>query len=200
LQPEKTDTEYQLIISLIKDSHDSFQKLFNRYSKPLYQFSLSYIKSKETAEDIVQQVFVQLWRNRKSLKTDTSFKSYLFTIALNEVRKHFNKQSKQNELKHDLLFDFSNQKSNFDDYSDYQLLLNKLDEFINCMPEKRRQVFIKKKIEEKSIKEIAQELSITPKTVEYHITEAMKFLKQEFEKLHFKGLIFFHLFLNKRES
>ena len=200
MQPEKIDNESQLIIGLSKDSHDSFQKLFNRYSRPLYQFSLNYLKSKEAAEDIVQQVFVQLWKNRKSLKTDTSFKSYLFTIALNEVRKQFNLLSRQNKLKHDLLFDFSNHQSNFDDNSDYQFLITKLEGFINCMPEKRRQVFIKKKIEDKSLKEISQELCITTKTVEYHITEAMKFLKKEFEKLHIKGLIFFHIFLMKEKS
>jgi RNA polymerase sigma-70 factor (ECF subfamily) len=65
------------------------------------------------------------------------------------------------------------------------------------MPEKRRQVFIRKKLEEKSLKEIAAELDITVKTVEYHITEAMKFLKSEFEKLQVKGLIFFYLFLKQ---
>ena len=68
------------------------------------------------------------------------------------------------------------------------------------MPEKRRQVFIKKKIEGKSLKEIAEELSITSKTVEYHITEAMKFLKKEFEKHQVKGMIFFYLFMQKRKN
>jgi RNA polymerase sigma-70 factor (ECF subfamily) len=99
------------------------------------------------------------------------------------------------ELKHDILIDFSKNKSEFDDYANYQSLLDKLDELISRMPEKRRQVFIKKKIEEKSLKEIAKELGITTKTVEYHITEALKFLKQEFEKLQLKDLIFFHLFI-----
>ncbi len=100
-----------------------------------------------------------------------------------------------NEAKHDILFDFSKNKSGFDDKEDYQSLLNRLDELIEKMPEKRRQVFIRKKLYGKSSKEIALELNITVKTVEYHITEAMKFLKSEFDKLQIKGLIFFHLFL-----
>ncbi|MDD4189789.1 MAG: sigma-70 family RNA polymerase sigma factor, partial [Mangrovibacterium sp.] len=75
----------------------------------------------------------------------------------------------------------------------------KLNELISRMPEKRRQVFIKKKFEGKSLKEIAEELDITPKTVEYHITEAMKFLKQEFEKFRMEGLVFFYLFIQARE-
>jgi RNA polymerase sigma-70 factor (ECF subfamily) len=91
--------------------------------------------------------------------------------------------------------DSSRLKSDFDDRSDYQILLDKLEELIKQMPEKRREVFIKKKFEEKSLKEISEELNITTKTVEYHITESMRFLKNEFEKLEAKGLIFFHLFI-----
>jgi RNA polymerase sigma-70 factor (ECF subfamily) len=65
------------------------------------------------------------------------------------------------------------------------------------MPEKRREVFVKKKLEGKSLQEIADECSITPKTVEYHITEAMKFLKDKFGKFHLDGLFFFSLFVGR---
>ena len=178
----KSNIDSLLIAGLKKASHNSFQKIFELYSNPLFQFSLSYLKSKEAAEDVVQEVFIKIWNQRENIKTDTSFKSYLFTIALNIIRKNFNKLSRVNELKHNVLIDFTEQKFNFDDNTDYQSLLNELDVLISQMPDKRRQVFIKKKIEEKSLKEIAEELSISTKTVEYHITEAMKFLKQEFEK------------------
>lgn len=186
-----------LVLGLKKGNHDSFQKLFVLYSLPLFQFSISYLQSREDAEGVVQEVFIKVWNKRKELKTDTSFKSYLFTIALNTIRKQFNNQSRQNEVKHDILKGFSKNKSTFDDKDDYQILLDKLDELIEKMPEKRRQIFIKKKLEEKSLKEIASELHITTKTVEYHITGAMKFLKKEFEKMQVKGLIFFHLFVKK---
>jgi RNA polymerase sigma-70 factor (family 1) len=185
----------KILKELKRGDHAAFEKIFERYSKQLYQFSLSYLKSKDAAEDIVQEVFYKIWNNREAIKTDTSFQSYLFTIALNDIRLHFNKLSKLSELKHDILIDFSDLKPEFDNRSDYQVLLDKLDELIKQMPEKRRAVFIKKKIEEKSMKEISEELNITIKTVEYHVSEAMKFLKGEFEKLQIQGLIFFHLFV-----
>jgi RNA polymerase sigma-70 factor (ECF subfamily) len=194
---KKSDIDAELISRLKKDDHDSFRRLFDCYSQPLFRFSFSYLKSKEAAEDVVQEVFIKIWNHRNEIKNDTSFQSYLFTIALNAVRKYFNKLSRQNELKHDILLEFSENKSRFDDKPDYQSLLDKLDELVARMPEKRREVFIKKKIENKSLKEIAEECSITPKTVEYHITEAMKFLKTEFEKLQVKGIIFFHLFIQQ---
>lgn len=195
MQKKKLNTESKLIIGLKKNDHDSFQQLFDHYSKPLYNFSLSYLKSKEAAEDVVQEVFIKIWNNKKDIKQNTSFKSYLFTIALNLIRKQFNKLSKKNELKHEILNNFSENKHEFDDNLNYQDLLDKLDELVDQMPEKRRQVFVKKKFEEKTLKEISAELSITSKTVEYHITEGMKFLKREFENLKLEGIIFFHLFI-----
>jgi RNA polymerase sigma-70 factor (family 1) len=177
-------------------NHAAFEKIFEQYSKPLFQFALSYLKSEVAAEDIVQEVFMKIWNNRNGIKNDTSFQSYLFTITLNAVRKYFNQLSRLNELKHQILFDSFGLHPDFDDRTDYQFMLDKLDELIHQMPEKRREVFIKKKIEEKSLKEISDELGITTKTVEYHITEAMRFLKSEFEKLQIKGFIFFHLFIH----
>ncbi|WP_394697582.1 RNA polymerase sigma factor [uncultured Sunxiuqinia sp.] len=70
--------------------------MFDHYSKILFQFSISYLKSKESAEEVVQEVFIKIWDNRKKLKTDTSFKSYLFTIALNSIRNSL--IGKQNRL------------------------------------------------------------------------------------------------------
>ncbi len=187
--------EARILKELKKGNHTAFEKIFGYYSEQLYLFSLSYLKSKDAAEDIVQEVFIKIWNNRESIKTDTSFQAYLFTITLNAVRLHFNKLSRLNELKHDILLGFSEIKHDFDNYADYQALLDKLDELIKQMPEKRRAVFIKKKIEEKSMKEISEEMHISVKTVEFHISEAMKFLKAEFEKLHIQGLIFFYLFI-----
>jgi RNA polymerase sigma-70 factor (ECF subfamily) len=188
--------ESSLLKDLKKSDHMAFEAIFDRYSTQLFRFSLSYLKSKEAAEDVVQEVFMKIWNNRKEIKTDTSFQSYLFTIALNSVRKHFNKLGKLQELKHGIIADLSEKSSELDDRSDYQTLLDQLDELIKRMPEKRQVVFVKKKIEEKSLNEIAEELNISAKTVEYHITEAMKFLKQEFSALQVKGLIFYHLFIS----
>jgi len=179
-----------------KGDHSAFEKIFERYSKQLFQFSLSYLKSEEVAEDIVQEVFIKIWNSRSEIRTDTSFQAYLFTITLNSVRKYFNQQSRLNEVKHDILFESSGFKPDFDDNSNYQFMLDKLEVLISVMPEKRREVFIKKKLEGKSLKEISDELGITPKTVEYHITEAMRFLRSEFEKLQVQGMIFFYLFVH----
>jgi RNA polymerase sigma-70 factor (family 1) len=188
--------ESNLIIGLKRDDHESFRKLFEKYNLPLYNFSLKYLKLNQAAEDVVQEVFIKIWDKRKEIRTDTSLKSYLFTIAMNSIRKQFNKQSRYNEIKHEILVNSIIADDVFDERQDYQELLDKLTELVNEMPEKRRQVFTEKKFEEKSVKEISVKLNISEKTVEYHITQATNFLRKEFQKRNEDGLIFFHLFIN----
>ncbi len=195
---KKSYTESGLLKGLKKSDHDSFRKLFEQYSKPLYRFSLSYLKSNEAAEDIVQEVFIKIWDKRKDIDTEKSFQSYLFTIALNSVRKHFNKLAEVNQLKHEIIASFSENPEAFDEQDNFEDYLCKLDALIQKMPEKRKEIFIGKKLEGKSQKELAEEFGITVKTVEYHIGEAMKFLKEEFEKFRLGGMVFFYLFITKK--
>jgi len=192
---KEINIETALLKGLKKSDHECFQNLFAKYSQPLYRFSLSYLKSTEAAEDVVQEVFLKIWQKRKEIDTGKSFQSYLFTIALNVIRKQFNKLSASNLLKHDLLISFAENKETFDDKDDFNEMVNKLEVLIQQMPERRRKIFRMKKLEGKSQKEIADKFDITPKTVEYHITESMKFLKKEFDKLRMKGMIFFCLFV-----
>lgn len=190
--------ETALLKGLKKSDHECFQQLFAKYSQPLYHFSLSYLKSRTAAEDVVQEVFMKIWRKRKEIDTGKSFQSYLFTIALNVIRKQFNKLSVSNQLKHDLLISFAENKETFDEKDNFQEMVDKMESLIRKMPERRRKIFRLKKLEGKSQKEIAVQFDITTKTVEYHITEAMKFLKQEFDKLRMKGMIFFCLFVKDK--
>lgn len=191
--------EYIEIRKFKRGDHDAFKKLFDRYCQPLFCFSYSYLKSKEVAEDVVQEVFIKIWDIRESIRTEASLRSYLFTIALNSIRKQFNKLARLNEAKHDVLISLSKEEQGFDDSNDYQALIDKLHELVAEMPEKRRLVFIKKKFEDKSLKLISEELGIAEKTVEYHITGAMKYLKDEFKKFSIHGLIFFALFVNPKK-
>jgi RNA polymerase sigma-70 factor (family 1) len=157
---------------------------------------MSYLKSNEAAEDVVQEVFLKIWKKRHEIDDCRSFQSYLFTIALNAIRKQFNKCSGFNQMKHDLLVSLSENREKLEETEDYQELLNRLEFFIGQMPERRREIFRKKKMEGKSLKEISEMYQITPKTVEYHITEAMKYLRKEFEQWHMGGMVFFFLFVN----
>ena len=186
--------ESLLVKGVKEDNHTSFKALFDTYSASLFAFSFSYLKSTEMAEDVVQEVFEKVWNNRRQLRANTSFQAYLFTIALNTIRKHFNKLAREKEVEYDIFKEFTALK-NLDDRNDFEELEQMLYSLIDEMPAKRKQVFELRKLEGKSLKEIASELNVTSKTVEYHITEAMKFLRKEFEKQGVKGIVFFHIFV-----
>lgn len=69
----------------------AFNLLFEKYSGRLYSFGLKYLHSKEDAENLVQSVFHKLWERRKLLRKEASLKSYLFTIAYNDICKFIGK-------------------------------------------------------------------------------------------------------------
>lgn len=173
----------------------AFEKIFSRYSNKLYQFSLSYLKSEADAEDIVEEVFFKIWQNRETIKTETSFQSYLFTITLNFIKRHFNQKTRADQYKRELLLWFASGNDRYESSMIYQDLLDKLDLLIDRLPEKRKQIFIERRLNEKPVKQIAEEMGIAPKTVENQLTHALHFLKTEFEKEHFGGLLFFSLFI-----
>ena len=173
----------------------AFEGLFEQFSQKLYRFSYSYLKSESESEDVVQEVFLKIWENRASLKTGTSFQSYLFTIAFNSIRKSFNKKAKQDQFRTDL-FDFlSVDNLSLENHQDYEVLLSKLDLLIDQMPARRKEIFMKRKKEGKSVRDIAANMNISPKTVENQITEAMNYLKNEFNKDRITGMLFFYIFL-----
>ncbi|WP_321289759.1 sigma-70 family RNA polymerase sigma factor [uncultured Sunxiuqinia sp.] len=188
-------SDLNLVRSLRKSDHDAFEKLFKRYGQKLFIFSLSYLKDTDQAEEIVQEVFLKVWINRFSLKTGTSFQSYLFTIAFNSIKKSFNRKAKENQFRLELVDQLDDGRDCAEYEDNFQLVVTKLDGFINEMPERRKEVFIKRKQHGIPVKQIAEEFGVSAKTVENQITEAMKYLKKRFEEELPSGLLFFSLFL-----
>lgn len=189
-------TEQELIVLLRNNSPVAFQQLFDLYSQKLYHFSFSYLKSDSESEEIVQEVFLKIWEKRASLKTGKSFKSYLFTIAFNAIRKNFNKKMKEDKYKHELFEWITEEKPELESCIEFEALIQKLDLLIERLPEKRKEIFLRRKKEGKSISEIADEMGISPKTVKNQITEAMNYLKKSFDENDVSSLLFYFLFVS----
>ena len=180
---------------LQKGDPRAFKQLFHFYGDKIYAFAFSYLKNESEAQEIVQEVFLKVWKNHENLKINTSIQAYLFTIAFNAVKKNFLRKSKEESYKH-LLIDEMDADENSKEFEDrYQLVIQKLELFIAEMPERRRLIFIARKKEGKPVKEIAEELNISVKTVENQITEAMKYLKSRFSVEMPEGLELLFFFL-----
>lgn len=175
----ETGDDDNLVQLLQKGNVAAFDSLFKVYSTKLYSFALKYFKNETEAEELVQEVFVKVWENRQTLKSELSFKSYLFTIALNQIRKYFNKKATTLRYFESLQKEPIN-TDNQDLYEgNYETALNQINLIIEKMPPRRREILIKRKLEGKSSKEIAKELNISAGTVDNQISEALRFIRSQ---------------------
>ena len=188
----ETYSDNYLIDKIRKGDVKAFDILFARYSKKIYAFALRYLKSDVESEGVVQDVFMFIWNNRKNIRTNTSFKSYLFTISINNIRKIFRRESYRTKFISDS--EFIQEENSMDDQLEYAFLLEQVDKLIDDMPERRRNIFIKSRKLGMSSKEIAKELGITPGTVDNQISEAIKFLRERIDT-GMLGTILFFIFL-----
>jgi RNA polymerase sigma-70 factor (ECF subfamily) len=191
----KSDIDPALLHSLKNGDQQAFERVFKQYAQKLFSFSLSYLKDEDEAQEVVQEVFLKIWLNRITLKTDTSFQSYLFTIAFNSIRKSFNRKAKNDQYKLDVIDELDEGQDVADYEQNYQFVSQKLEQFIDEMPEKRKDIFIQRKKQGKPVRQIAEEMGISVKTVENQITESMKYLKRRFQEELPEGLFFLVLFL-----
>lgn len=182
------DKPYAMLLQQGNDR--AFNYFFNKYVDFVFQFSKSYIKSDVEAEEITQQVFIKLWERRERINPDKSFKNYLFTIVMNTIRDAFNEKAKENEFKLEM-FNYMHTNNDEEDKLNFHLYLKVLDELIECLPEKRKEVFILHKKQGLTIHEIATFLNVSPKTVENNYTSAIKELRQGFARKKITGLFLF---------
>lgn len=189
----ETGSDNHLVELLQKGNVAAFDSLFEVYSPKLYGFALKYFKNETDAEELVQEVFVKVWENRQSLKSELSFKSYLFTIALNQIRKYFNKKATSLRYLESLQNDpeVSDQVST----DDYETTLRQIYQIIEQMPTRRREIFMKSKLEGKSSKEIAAELNISAGTVDNQVSEALRFIRSQLKTENLGMVLFAVLFV-----
>lgn len=186
--------DYLAVKNLKNGDEKAFDQLFNKYSPRLYNFSVKYLKSAKEAEEVVQEVFLYIWDKRDGLKPDNSFNAYIFTIAYNIVKKYFIKKARDNAFKDELIYSNLQNENNLDKIIDYKFLLEKVELIIDALPPRRKEIYLKRKYNGLSVKQIADELGISPNTVENQLASAQKQIQKELQKEKLAGLIFFMLF------
>ena len=187
------------VIALKEGDQKAFKNLFEEYAKRIFVFAKGYLKSNQEAEEVVQEVFIKVWNVRDSINTSLSFKSYLFKITYNYVREIFLKKGRENTYKHELLdasVDFDNRT---EERIDYHSLLELVEQLIDQLPPRQKEIVILKRKRGLPVKEIASLLEISPRTVEKHLSEALKTLKQGLSAENIAGLLFFSLFLHQKK-
>jgi len=171
------NSDKDLIEKIRNGSIEAFDILFMKYHQKLYYFSYGFLKSGEDAEDVIQEIFTQLWENRDKLNSQYSFNSYIFTITKNKVLNVIRKKVYENKYldtvsAKQVLLDFTT-----DDQVDFKELLEISQEAIDALPPKRKQVYKMSRNEGMTYEEIATHLKISKKTVENQMSMALKTLR-----------------------
>jgi len=194
---EEQTIDQKLAYQIKNGDMKAFDIIYKKYSARIYSFVLGIIKSKDDAEDIVQEVFIKLWDKRKTINEHLSFKSFLFTIAYNTTISLIRKKVKEKDF---VIMVKSRQiplNSNSDNLQlEFEELQEKLNKTIEKLPERQKQVYVLSRREELSYKEIAKKMGISVNTVENHMSKALKFIRKSINQSSYISALFYALFIN----
>lgn len=187
--------EHTLIQDLVKGDAHSFDKIFNKYNKKVYAFSLRNLKNKEDAEGIVQEVFVNLWKDRAKLTEIRNLDAWIFSVCFNTIRKHFRQLMREKKhLQRFAAYSLEDDNSTVTEI-EYNDLLEKAEQIIEKLPDRQKTIFLLSKKEGLSNDEISVRMNITKKTVENHLSNAKSFIKKALVDEGLLTLLFYWLFI-----
>lgn len=172
------------LIELIREGDPlSFEILFQKYYVRFYNFVLNLTKNPQTAEDIVQNVFMKIWINRKNLRPDQSIHNYIYVLSKHEVLNHIRDRKVYTQVER-LVMAEQPYEAVTDQNMDLKELDDRIRKFIAAMPEQRRKVFLLSRYRGMGNKAIAELMGLSVRTVDRHINLALTSLRKEFLKIN----------------
>ena len=166
-----------------------FKDTMDEWYAPLFNFANSYLNNQENAREVIQDVFLQLWDNRTKLAEDTVLKAYLFTLTRNRCIDLIRRERLMLQFQTDKQAQYDQLTESFHALSDPILdhifaseLQDEIDKAIISLPEQCQQVFMLSRNKGLKNREISDVLNLSQKTVESHITKALKTIRTTLEK------------------
>lgn len=174
----------------------AFDAIYKQYFARLYGFILKIIKQESDAEEIVQQVFVKIWESHITINTNSSFDSYLFTIAYNNTVSLLRKRVNEKKyLEHLQSIQQIESSSNIIEEIHFKEIKNNFQKLISQLTPRQREIYYLSREEELTYSEIANKLNISVNTVENHMAKALSFIKKNIDKSLLYNILFISLFL-----
>lgn len=180
--------ENELLKMLREADHMAFTELYNRYWERMLYLAAVKTSQLTTAEEIVQDIFLDLWERRSSLKIEGSLEAYLavavkYRVINAQAKKKREAAWQQSAISKEMHIDNSTQEQ-----LDHDELKERLYKQINRLPDKCRLTYQLRRDEGLSQKEVAEKLQISEKAVEANITRALKALRSVFKQVFFGWL------------
>ena len=183
------ENELKVLVGKMKaGDKESFNSLFRRYYSPMVRFCVRFVADVDQSAEIVQDLFVKLWTGREKLVVPDSFESYMLRSVRNAAITYINRERAHAETNQRIYTDESdaNDPSEALQSNNLELSYRKV---LATMPEKRREVFLASRYDGLKYAEIAEKMGLSQKTVEAHMSAAIKQLREGLKEYLWVGRV-----------
>jgi len=167
-----------------------FAEIYEIFWGKLYTVAYNYVRDKTMAQELVQDVFVNLWVKRAELSCIQDLGAYLFRCMKNRIYDQFDTLASREKLARNARHRFSDEVNNTEETVEYEETLALLNQEIARLPDTTRTIFKLSRFERYTNEEIARQMQVSAKAVEYHITVALKKLRLRFDRLIYILILF----------
>jgi RNA polymerase sigma-70 factor (family 1) len=185
----------ELMQEIKADNMFAFDTLYKKYSRRLYKFSFSILKSTEDSENIVQDVFLSLWENRHKVEKNASIKYYVFTIAQNSAVSLIRKKARESNYIDFLKLQQCLTQEPVNLEIEYNELTKELNDIVNNLPQRQKEVYILHRVKGLKYQEIAEMLNISVNTIENHMSRALITIRRQLVNYSLSAILFWFLFV-----
>ncbi|MEO1013445.1 MAG: sigma-70 family RNA polymerase sigma factor [Bacteroidota bacterium] len=183
------DNDSLLMRDLKNDGIQAYARIVDKYYDSLYRYALNLSNNPSMAEDIVQEVYMNIWESRQKLNTDIPLKKLLYKSIYHKFITLYKKNKAVGILEQKYFHSVESLMEEYDN-SDMEEKLTLLREAIELLPPKCKKVFLLSKREGLTNKEISQYLDISVNTIENHISKAFSILREKIQTVS-KSILFF---------
>lgn len=181
--------EKRLLTELKNGSFQAFERLYNMYSGKLYNFIMRISSGNQyMAEEVVQSAFIRVWEVRERVEPESSFISFLCTIAKNLLMNMYQRQTVEYVYNEYLKNTGVDRDSQTEESIDLRFLNGYIDSLAEELPAQRKKIFILSKRQNYTNKEIAEMMGISESTVATQLSLAVKFMREQLMK-HYDKIV-----------
>jgi len=169
----------EVLFNLVKeDGEGAFETLYNRYWDKLLEVAYVKLKSQEEAEEAVQEVFISIWSNRHKTELKYTFRTYISAALKYTIYKYMASKAKYQKVALGADLENSLQDHSTENWLAFTDVLLLIETVVAQLPDKCRIIYRMSREEGLSTKQISSALTISEKTVEGHITKALKHIRE----------------------
>lgn len=179
-EPIVVDAEYLIRQAFGEDARRGYELLFRRYYRTLCSQAVRFVHSRTIAEDLVSEVFFSFWKNKVHQQITTTYQAYLYAAVRKRAYTHLRQEFQREPALPEEETHETDAVGPLDPEQllQYTELYQRIEETVRTLPPQCQRVFVMSRFEGKKHREIADELHISPKTIEAHLSRALSQLRQ----------------------